>query len=80
MLDRSQLPKDVPEEVIQAMQVFTDEELLGLSAYYEQETNLFWGIGFIGPGGKVTKYANPDKYAAMMVMEDEIRKELGHGR
>lgn len=47
-----------------------------LKAYYQYETGEFDCIGFVGPGGVVTKYAEIDKYNALLVLESRIKKEL----
>lgn len=56
-----------------AIEILKDEPL---EAYFQYETKLFEGIGYIGPGGKFTKPANPEKYEAILILEERIRKEL----
>lgn len=53
-----------------------DEDANELTAFYQYETGNFDCIGFIGPGGKVTKFAEVDKYKALLILENKIRKEL----
>lgn len=74
---------DIPEAIRQA---FTTEEkaameLLAddadiLEVYFQDTTGEFDCIGFVGPGGKVTKFANLDKYNALLVLENRVRREL----
>ncbi len=56
-----------------AVEVLADENL---EVYYQYETGLFDCIGFIGPGGKYTKPANIEKYNAILVLENRIKREL----
>ncbi len=72
---------DIPEHI---KATFTDEERTAiqvledenLEAYFQFETGLFDCIGFIGPGGKVTKPADIKKYNALLVLENRIKREL----
>jgi len=78
MRDRqSLLALDLPPDVVAATEAFTDEELLALRANYDVRTGEFIGVFFQGPGDVYCRYANVDKYEAMLVLEDQIRKELG---
>lgn len=64
----------LPPNVKEALAVFTEEELGELKAFINQETGNFDCIGFVGPGGKVTKYANVEKYKALIILEDYIKR------
>lgn len=74
---------DIPETIRQtftteekaAMELLADDAK-NLEAYFQDTTGDFDCIGFVGPGGKVTKYANLDKYNALLVLEERIRREL----
>lgn len=56
-----------------AIEMLVDENL---EVYYQYETGLFDCIGFIGPGGKYTKPANIEKYNAILILENRIKREL----
>lgn len=64
----------IPPECYKALDVFTDEELAALYAWYDKETGLFRCIGFL-LHDRITRWANPDKSAALEVLEDQARKE-----
>lgn len=69
-----------PPHVRPILEAFTDEELDKLSINFAWETGEFLGIGFISEDtGKMTKFANLGKAAAVLVLEDIVRKEL-YGR
>ncbi len=66
----------IPPEVYDAIEVFTDEELAGLKAYYQDTTGKFVYIGFVSKTtGKITKWADQAKYDAIAIMEDACRRE-----
>lgn len=74
---------DIPESI---KNTFTPEELQALTllekdaeklkAYYQLETGEFDCIGFVSPGGKITKFAEIEKYNALLILENRIRREL----
>ncbi len=61
------------DEEKEAIKILEDENL---EVYYQWETGLFDCIGFIGPGGKKTKPANIEKYNAILVLENRIKREM----
>lgn len=66
----------IPAECYAALDVFTDEEIALLTAWYDEDTGLFKCVGFVDPTtGKVTKWADLEKYKALEVLEDQVRKE-----
>jgi len=65
----------IPDHVHDALDAFTDEELAGLQAWYHDNSGLFQCVGFIGPGGKVTRYADPVRAAALEVLDNEMLKK-----
>ena len=67
-----ELPDDTPDYVRRAVEVFTDDEIAALERFYSGETGEFIGIGFIGPGGKYTRHADPAKAQAIAVLEANL--------
>jgi hypothetical protein len=74
---------DIPDYIKQTLTTEEKEalrlleaEAKDLTAFFQEETLEFDCIGFIGPGNKVTKFAELDKYIALLILEDRIRKEL----
>lgn len=65
-----------PQEVRDAINAFTPKEARELKAFYQLETGEFDCIGFAGPGGKVTKPADEYKYRALLILEEQYRKDL----
>lgn len=66
-----------PLHVRPILEAFTEEELDMLSACFCWETGEFLGIGFVpDETGQFTKLANLGKAAAVLVLEDVVRKEL----
>ena len=55
--------------------IFTTEEICSLTAFYEDD-GTFMCIGFIGPGGKTTQFAEPEKAQAIGTLEATYRSEL----
>ena len=72
----SRRPPGCPQEVYDAIDVFTDDELESLFAEFSCETLEFVGIAFEGPDGKVCGFADPEKAAAIAVLDNQYRKEL----
>ena len=64
---RRPYPNGITEEVRAALDVLTDEEIQALRAYWRD--NVFIGIGYDGPGGGMTQWAEPEKMAALTVLE-----------
>ena len=69
------MSKPLPDGYEWLNDVFTKEELKSLRAFYEDD-GTFMCIGFIGPGGKTTQFAEPDKADAIKRMEAAYRDEL----
>lgn len=75
---------DIPEhirtslspEVARAIELFTPDEAKELKAFFQLETGDFDCVGFIGPGGKVTKFTDPEKYKALLIIEEQVKLEL----
>jgi hypothetical protein len=65
-----------PPELAQAWQLFTEEEVRSLYMAFSDETGEFEGVGFSGVEGKFTRFANLEKYQALMVIEEQCRREL----
>ena len=66
----------IPAECYEALDVFTNEELSILHSWYDKDTGVFQCIGFMNPlTGRIAKWANPEKYKALEVLEDQVRKE-----
>ncbi len=69
------MSKHIPTGYEWLQDVFTEEELNSLGANYNND-GTFDCIGFIGPGGKITQFAEPDKADAIKCMEAAYRDEL----
>ena len=65
----------IPEGYEWLQDVFTKEELNSLRAFYEDD-GTFMCIGFIGPNGKTTQFAEPSKAKAIGMMEQAYLLEL----
>lgn len=66
----------VPPEVYAAIEVFTDEELAVLEAFYQDTTGKFLCVGFVSKTtGKITKWADQAKYDAIAIIEDACRRD-----
>jgi len=75
-MSRGRRPIGCSQEVYDAIDVFTDDELEPLFAEVSSETGEFLGIGFEGPGGMVCTFAEPEKVAAIAVLDEQYRREL----
>ena len=64
----SELPADTPQYIRDVLNVFTDEEIEKLGAFI-YETGEFAGFGFVGPGGKFCRHADPAKNSAITMLE-----------
>lgn len=69
--------ESVPDDVILAIERLHQLGVEEFEAYYQHETGEFVGLGFIGPGGKFTRPANPEALAALEIVEQQYIKELG---
>ena len=69
-------PTTIPIAYEWLKDVFTDEEISSLQAFYEHETDLFRCIGFIGESGKVSQFAEPAKALAIARLEKDYRQDL----
>ena len=80
MKSLSEIPEHIKQtftvEEKRAIELFSPDELKELEAYFQDETGQFDCIGFVGPGGKVTKPASIEKYNALLVLENRVRREL----
>jgi len=65
----------LPEGVWAALAVLTTEELENLRAFW-REDGAFWGIGFVGPGGKVCRYGDKRRRDACDIIESQYRREI----
>lgn len=74
---RKPYTKNMSLKACEALDVFTDEEVATLTAFYDDDTSKFLGIGFINKYGKWSKFANKNKSDAIAVLDGELRKELG---
>ncbi len=61
-----------PPAVQESYAVFSPDEREGLAAYYFDSDGEFNCLGFEGPDGKVTQYADPERAYALRVLEDWI--------
>lgn len=67
----------LPAEVKQAIALFSQEELEEIKLFLRDDDHRIVDcVGFVGPGGKVCKYADLAKYEALLVIEDQARKEF----
>jgi hypothetical protein len=57
-------------------EVFTDEEINSLCAFYNDDDGTFSCIGFKGSNGKVMQFAEPIKARAIELLERDFRREL----
>jgi hypothetical protein len=73
-----EIPEHLPVECREALKLIQDSgfDLGQLHPYFKQETGEFHGIHFIGPGGKITRFAEPKLAAALRVLDSQIRMEL----
>ena len=69
------MSKPIPVGYEWLKDVFTEEELNSLGAIFNND-GTFDCIGFIGPDGKVTQFAEPDKAQAIERMEADYINEL----
>ncbi len=69
------MSKPIPAGYEWLKDVFTEEELNSLGAIYNYD-GTFDCIAFIGPGGEITQFAEPDKAQAIKRMEAAYRDEL----
>jgi hypothetical protein len=67
--------KPIPTGYEWLQDVFTEEELNSLRAFYEDD-GTFMCIGFIGPDGKTTQFAEPNKANAIDMLEKDYLLEL----
>lgn len=70
---RRAYPIGITEEVRAALDALTDEEIQALRAYWRD--HVFIGLGYDGPGGGMTQWAEPEKMAALSVLEAAYAKE-----
>lgn len=70
-------PSGLPPDTIAALDSLTDNEIAMLTPWYYEGTGEFWCIGFVGPGGKVTKWADKKRAMALTQLERQIKLELG---
>lgn len=78
MSDFDNWPVSPSPQVMDAINELTVEELSTLHAYFLEETGEFVGVHFIGPDGKICKWADSRRARILQVMDDQIRKELGN--
>lgn len=69
-------PTDLPLQIMDVISEFTVEELSMLHIYFSMETGEFVGIHFIGPGGKICRWADPRRARLLQIMDDQVRSEL----
>ena len=69
-------PPGCPQEVYDALDIFTDGELESLFAEFSWETGEFLGIACGMPGGKACAFADPARAAAIAVLNKQYKKEL----
>jgi len=78
-----QLPEglrdSLPRETVAAFDTLADAGIF-VRVYYRHETGDFVGVGFEGPGGKFTKPANLDTYAAVQIIEEQYAAGLRQQR
>jgi hypothetical protein len=74
---RKPYPKNMSLKARETLDLFTDEEVASLTAFYDGDTSEFLGIGFINEYGKWSKFANKEKTDAIAVLDEEYQKELG---
>ena len=67
---------NLPEEVWVALRAFTPGELGDLRAFWNED-GTFWGIGFVGPGGKACRYGDKLRREACDVLEKQYLEEAG---
>jgi len=75
-MSRRPYPRDISEKSREALDIFSDEELESLRAFYDVDTGGFEFLGFVGLGGKVTQFADPIKAEALAIIEEAYREEL----
>lgn len=66
----------LPDEVIQAIDIFSEEERSEIILFLNDETREVDCVGFVGPDGRVCKYADVEKYNALLIIEEQARKEF----
>lgn len=80
----SEIPDDVkltlPDEVKQAIDVFSREELEEIKLFLRDDDREVDCVGFVGPDGRACKYADPVKYEALLIIEDSVREEIQASR
>ena len=69
-------PALLPTDYEWLKDVFTDEEIASLEAFYQHETGLFQCIGFVGETGMISQFAEPAKAQAIARLEKEYREDL----
>lgn len=69
------LSSNLPLSVKAALKAFTDEEVEMLEAFFDDENKELIGIGFVGPGGRLTKFGEPEKIKAIRVLEAHWQAE-----
>jgi len=77
MPDRA-YPSGLLPETKDALDMLTDDEIAELTIWYDERTSEFAYVGFVGPGGKVTKWADERRALAIAQMEKQMRWEATH--
>ena len=76
MIKESTYYQSLPQEIKDVLAVFTEEEMAKLSSFTDHLGN-FVGIGFTDEvTGKYTKFADPVKYDALLVLEKRLLQDL----
>jgi len=75
-LMRKPYPNNIPEEVYQALDVFTDYEIEMMTAVFSEETGEFEFIGLKLFSDKVVIPSEKEKFEAIKILEDQYKKEL----
>ena len=77
-----EIPEHLPPECREALELIqaSGYDLSELRPYFLQETREFVGCHFVGPGGKITRFAEPRLAGALQVLDAQIRKELDQGQ
>jgi len=77
-----EIPECLPVECQEALKLIRDSgfSLSELHPYFMQETGEFLGVFFIGPGRKITRFAEPKLAVALQVLNAQIRRELEQGQ
>lgn len=67
----------LPQQAIDLLMVFSEEERDSLIAWYDDDTREFSGIGFVNKETELaTKFSEPQKAAAIVLLEKMYREEI----